>query len=314
MKYLILGLGFVGTHIAEYLSEHNDVTVTYKSLNPVKELYSKILKEKKVSLIKLDPLNEKEKLEREIEDHDTIVNMIGEIQGSYKALEIANVTIPKLIAELSSKNKKMLIHFSGLLGIIGNNVKSETPHLAGITPQTDFEKTKLEGEKVVYDTCKSNDSPIAILRPTLVYGRYSAHIQFITMYKFAKRGIIPKLSFSFNTISANSIAKMIEALSESKETTYFYATECNPVNVSKFFELMAKGLGRNKNIEIPIPESLAKIVLPSYIKSLLKYTRSTYDCSKSSELIGDLSFDEKEIIENASFLHNLDVNNILIPT
>ncbi|AWR96723.1 NAD-dependent epimerase/dehydratase family protein [Acidianus sulfidivorans JP7] len=316
MKYLILGLGFIATHIAEHLSKNNDneVTVTYKNLNPVKELYVKILKEKKVNVIKLDPLNEKEKLKEEIAKNDTIVNLIGEIQGNYDSLKLANVTIPELIAKISSENKKMLIHFSGLLGITGKDVKPENPHLSNVKPVTDFEKTKFEGEKAVYDTCKANNSPVAIIRPTLVYGKYSAHIQFITMYKFAKRGIIPKLSFNFNTVSANYIGEMIKVLSESKETTYFYATECDPVNVSQFFELMAKGLNKNNVIKIPVPESLAKIVLPSYIKSLLKYTKSTYNCEKSKELVKNLTFDEKEIIENASFLHSLEENKILIPT
>lgn len=314
MKYLVLGLGFIGMHIAEFLSKKDDVTVTYRSLNPVKEYYLKLLKENKINVIQLDPLNEKEKLIKEISRADVVVNLIGEIQGDLKTLEATNVTIPKLIAELAGQNKKMMIHFSGLLGVTGNNVKPEEPHLSGIQPKTDFERTKFEGEKEVYEVHKRYNVPVAILRPTLVYGKYSAHIQFITMYNFAKRGIIPKLTFKFNTISANSIGEMIKSLAEARQTTYFYATECEPVKVSRFFELMAEGLGRERNVGIPVPEFLAKIVLPKYIRDLLKYTKSTYDCSKARELTKDLRFNEKEIIQNAAFLYNLEKNKMLVPT
>lgn len=313
MRYLILGLGFVGTHLAEYLSNYGEVIITYRTLNPVKELYVRLLKEKNVNVIRLDPLNERERLNEEISRADAVINLIGEIQGSYKTLEVPNVLVPKLIAELAGQNKKMLVHFSGLLGVTGTNVKPEEPHLAGIKPQTDFEKTKFEGEKEVYEAHKKYGIPVAILRPTLIYGRYSAHMQFVTMYKLAKIGIVPNLSFNFNTINAYSIAKMVKALIDSRETTYFYATECEPVKVSRFFELMAEALGKRK-IKIPVPESLAKVVLPKYIRELLKYTRSTFDCSKSRELVEDLYFNEKEIFENAKFLSELERNGILIPT
>ncbi|MCY0873591.1 MAG: NAD-dependent epimerase/dehydratase family protein [Acidianus infernus] len=320
MKYLLLGLGFVSTHVAEYLSKFGEVKVTYKSLNPVKRIYAEDVLKGKAEVVKLDPLQDKEKLKEEISSSDVIVNFIGEIQGSEESLRVANVEIPKLIAQTVGETqsnegkKKILIHFSGLLGKTGNNVKPEEPHLQGINPSTPFEKTKYEGEKEVYQISQKYDFPLVILRPTLVYGRYSAHIQFITMYNFAKKGIIPRLSFQFNTISAYYIAEMIKNLSDFKGRKYFYATECSPVNVTRFFELMAKGLGINRQIHLYVPEFLAKLVLPSYIKSLLKYTKSTYDCTESKNLVNNLTFDENEVIKNAIFLRRLEKEKSLIPT
>ncbi|BDC18482.1 NAD-dependent epimerase/dehydratase family protein [Acidianus sp. HS-5] len=316
MKYLLLGLGFVSTHVAEYLSKFGEVVITYKSLNPVKKIYVEEVLKDKANAINLDPLQDKEKLKKEISSADVIVNFIGEIQGDDKTLRIANVEIPKLIAQIigESGKKKVLVHFSGLLGKTGNNVKPEEPHLQGINPVTPFEKTKYEGEKEVYETSQKYDFPLVILRPTLVYGRYSAHIQFITMYNFSKKGLIPKLNFQFNTVNAYYIAEMIKNLSDFRGRKYFYATECNPVSVTKFFELMAKGLGINRQLHLYVPEFLAKLVLPSYIKALLKYTKSTYDCSDSKNLVSKLSFDENEIINDAKFLSRLEKERTLIPT
>ncbi len=316
MKYLLLGLGFVSTHVAEYLSKFGEVDITYKSLNPVKKIYVEEILKGKANAVKLDPLQDKEKLKEEISSADVIVNFIGEIQGDEKTLRTANVEIPKLIAQMigESGKKKVLVHFSGLLGKTGNNVKPEEPHLQGINPVTPFEKTKYEGEKEVYETSQKYDFPLVILRPTLVYGKYSAHIQFITMYNFAKKGIIPKLNFQFNTISANYIGEIIKNLSDFKGRKYFYATECTPVKVSKFFELMAKGIGVKRKFSFYVPEFLAKLVLPSYIKALLKYTKSTYDCTDSKNLVSNLTFDESEIINNAKFLSRLEKERTLIPT
>lgn len=317
MRYLLLGLGFISTHVAEYLSRFGEVRVTYKSLNPVKRVYVEEILKGKAEAIKLDPLQDKEKLKEEISSSDVIVNFIGEIQGSEESLRIANAEIPKLIAKTvgeSGGKKKILFHFSGLLGKTGNNVKPEEPHLQGIIPSTPFEKTKYEGEREVYQISQRYDFPLVILRPTLVYGRYSAHVQFITMYNFAKRGIIPKLGFKFNTISAYYIAEMIKNLSDFRGRKYFYATECEPVNVTRFFELMAKGLGINRQIHLYVPEFLAKLTLPSYIKSLLKYTKSTYDCTESKNLVNNLTFDENEIMSNALFLRKLDKERMLVPT
>jgi len=311
MNYLVLGLGFVATHVAEFLSNYGNVTVTYRNLNPVKEIYMDLLKEKHVNIIKLDPLVDD--IGKYIAQSDTIINLIGEISGSEEALRRANVEVPRLLSKTISEinPNATLIHLSGLPGVTGNNVKPETSHCEGLNPVTLFEKTKCEGERILRNNAKFN---LAILRPSLIYGKYGAHIQFITMYRFAKMGFVPSLGFRFSVISANALSRIIKNLSEAKpKFTYFYVTECEPIRIDILFEIMAKTLGKGY-IKVPIPKFLAKAYLPSDIRNLLKYDGTTFDCSKAKEFAGDLKFDEKEIEENAKFLQYLDKNRILIPT
>ncbi|BFH72372.1 NAD-dependent epimerase/dehydratase family protein [Sulfurisphaera javensis] len=315
MRIFITSLGFIATHVAEILSSSNEVILTYRNLNPVKKLYKEILEEKGVKLIKLDILTERDKLKEEIKKSDVIINFIGEISGDERTLYIANVEIPKIIAMTIKEvnNKALFIHTSGSTYGITGEVKIEKELGEGFNPQTPFEITKLQGEKEVYSIAKGN-FPLVILRPTLVYGKYAAHIQFVIMYRLVKMGIIPKTGISFMPISANYIGKMIlELIKEKPELLYFYATECEPVSLDSFFEIYSKALGK-KTIKIPIPKGIVKSALPKEIRSLIRYEGTKYDCSIAKKLLNDLKFNENEVYQNALFLKELDKKKILIPT
>ncbi len=309
MRYLLVGHGFISTHVAEYLSSRHEVKVTYRNMNPVKEKYADILSGK-AHLVKSSPGDED--FRNLVEWSDVVVSLVGEISGNEEKLRRANVEVPVMISKMIGK--RPMVHLTGMLGYVGRNVKPETPHLDGLHAETPFERSKAEAERSLMAMSKEMGFPLVLIRPTLVYGKYGAHVQFITMYKMAKRGIIPSLPFSFNAISANDLAKVIEASVERRETTYFYGTECEPVRVTRFFELMREGLGKSGGVRIPAPEFLAKAFLPSYVRSLLKYTRSTFDCSQCKEVVKDLHFREEEVKENARFLQGLEKEGKLIPT
>jgi len=73
------------------------------------------------------------------------------------------------------------------------------------------------------------------------------------------------------SISATSIGKMINKLAEEKpELLYFYATECEPIKLERFFELYAKALGK-KAVEISLLENLVKSALPKDLKGCFYY-------------------------------------------
>lgn len=316
MRVLITGLGFIATHVAEVLSSVHEVTVTYRNLNPVKKIYYERLNEKSVKLAELDVIRDTDKLIQLVKNADVVINFIGEISGTEETLRLANVEIPQKIAQTIKEvnNKAVFIHTSGSTYGITGEVKIEKELGEGFNPQTSFEKTKLEGEKAVYSIAKGN-FPLIIIRPTLVYGKYAAHIQFISMYKLVKMGLFPKTGISFMPISANSIGKMILKIIEEKpELLYFYATECEPIYLDKFFEIYAKALNR-KVASLPIPKSVVKLALPKEVRNLLRYEGTRYDCSIAKELLKDeLKFDENEVYQNALFLRELHEKKILIPT
>ncbi|BCU69104.1 NAD-dependent epimerase/dehydratase family protein [Stygiolobus caldivivus] len=309
---LITGLGFIATNSAYYLASDYDVTVTYRNLNPVKEVYLKILTEKGVKNVQLDIVEEESRLKEVIKDFDIVVNFIGEISGTPGNLRRSNVEIPTKIAEVVKQQGKIMIHTSASTYGITGFVKVEDQLGDGLKPGTEFEKSKLEGELSVY---KILGDHAFIFRPTLVYGRFAAHIQFVTMYKLVKRGLLPDLNISFMPVSAKYIARGVKAIIEGKRPSknYFYVTECEPIKISKIFEVYSQALNK-KAIRVKIPTFMAKVALPSDVRQLLKYSGTVFDCSVFKEIVSDLAFDQNELIENAKFLAELDKENILIPT
>jgi len=324
MRILILGLGFIATHIAQYFSSKAEVTVTYRNLNPVKKLYLETLESKGVRGVRLDPLVNTTELKELIWKSDVVVNCIGELSGSYEKLRLANFEVPKLIASLIKekilrgidRGKTILFHLSAsTYGVVGD-VKLEEPLGYGLNPTSEFERTKLEGERVVYNISKEGNFPAVILRPTLVYGKFASHIQFVNIYNLAKRGIVPLVRFSFQPISANYLAKLIDKVLEAgvKDSLYFYATECELIDLVRMIEIYAEALKVKRRIKIPVPKRLAIIALPKEVRSLVKYEGTRYDCNKTKEFLGSIKFDEEELKENALFLRGLDEKGILIPT
>ncbi|ABP94611.1 NAD-dependent epimerase/dehydratase [Metallosphaera sedula] len=313
MKYLLTGLGFISTHVALYLSEvGEDVTVTYKSLNPVKEEYISLLKGK-VKVVNVDPLSEE--VTKLISRHDIVANFIGEISGGEDKLRLANVEIPSRLARDAFDQNKTFIHLSGATstGETGVNVKEEAEHCKDSKASTPFEKSKCEGEKEIMRLALEKDGNLAILRPTLVYGRYAAHVQFVTMYKLVKARVVPELGLRMATVNAWTLGRAVHTLGKvSPKRVYLYASECGSVAVSRFFELMSEEVG--KGIRLPIPTWLAKAVLPKDIRNLLRYSGTTYDCSAFKEVVGDMKFDEEEVRSNARFLKYLEEKDKLIPT
>ncbi|QKR00146.1 NAD-dependent epimerase/dehydratase family protein [Metallosphaera tengchongensis] len=312
MKFLLVGLGFISTHVALELSRDQSVTVTFNSVNPVKEEYLALIKSK-ANAVKANPLSEE--MGKLIKEHDVVVNFVGEISGGEDKLRTANIEIPKTLAKRSFEEGKMFVHLSGATstGITGKNVREETEHCKGAQPKTPFERSKCEGERAVMSEALERDGSVAILRPTLVYGRYAVHVQFVTMYKLAKRRIIPDLNLNMATVNAWSIGRVIRTLGEKMpRRVIVYASECGSVKVSDFFRLMAKRLGGG--ISIPVPVGLAKAFLPSEIRSLLRYAGTTYDCTAFRELGGGETFDSEEVEMNAEFLKLLDHKGKLIPT
>jgi nucleoside-diphosphate-sugar epimerase len=308
MRYLILGLGFLSTHVAEYLSKYGEVTVTYRSLERVKEVYYRLLKEKGVNFVKLDPLSDVDLLKRIIESNDVIINAIGKF-GNVD-VETAHVEIPKKIAE--SIQKQVLIHVSSAAatGLTGE-VKEEEEHCKKVSPLTPYEISKCEGEKAVMRIAKEKGFPLAIIRPTFIYGKYGAHVHFVLMYWLSKFGIVPSMGISVSTISANRIAELMRVLAEAKPRgVYMYANECELVNLDRFFVIMAETLGRKKVVKLPINKN----ILPPDFKCTLKYSGTKYDCSRITEYIGKVSFDEKEVSQNALFMDELRKNGLLLAT
>jgi NAD dependent epimerase/dehydratase family. len=307
-KFLVLGLGFIATHVAEGLSKIGQVTVTYRSLSGVKGVYADLLRGM-VELVRVNPTVDRDLLASLVKNSDTVINLIGVLSGSETTLREAHVTVPELLASLIAKQSPstMLIHVSAsnVMGPVGSFITEEPRHCEGARPSNLYEETKCLGERVVYSTWLSSGFPMAIVRPTLVYGRYAAHSQFMQMFNVARLGVVPMLKVRVMTISAVKLTELFARLhADRPRGLYMYATECEPVPISRFIEDMAKALSR-RIIKVPVPNQLLKLALPSDIKPLYRYVGVTYDCGRMRSMVSGLRFMDEEVYENALFIKRL---------
>ncbi|OYT25308.1 MAG: hypothetical protein B6V02_04075 [Thermoprotei archaeon ex4572_64] len=204
MRCLILGLGFIATNLAEFLKKQDlDVYVTYRETKrPDKLLMMRFLNSKNVKLIRLDKLTEDTLVSilREV-NPDIVYNLIGKVSGKSEEIWFVNATIPEILAKALMKVNmdSVLVHVSAAYAtglskklITNNTIIEEKEHCCPdyINPKTIFERSKCEGEKALMRYHREHGLKIVILRPTLVYGNYNTHEEWVRIYHLLKRGIV----------------------------------------------------------------------------------------------------------------------------
>ena len=295
-RALIIGLGFIATNLARHLINRGyDVYITYRSVHGSKALMMKDLLELNVKPRRLDPSNYDEltKLISSIRPN-YVFNTVGLLSGSWNELWNAHVEIPRNIvrAILSVDKSIKLIHISASAasGRIGNFIKEEPVHCdySYVKPRSDYERSKCDGERTIKELGNEGLNYV-IVRPTLVYGYYNDHNEFLSLYRFVRRGLIPQVRGLVNAIYVGYLVRMFEKLAVNDEyrNTFLYATECTMYSLGDFAMLMAQYLGIN-GIRIPLPPSLVGLFLPSGARSLLKYVNVQYSCESTARVLGSV--------------------------
>jgi len=282
MRMLFLGLGFLSYSTAYILGKKHRIVVTSRNLPPsypVKRYYFNDLSYMGVTFAKVDPLNEPEKLRYLFKNNEVIVNFIGTLSKNEEEMVVANYEVPKLLVKILQEVNPdaLFIHISAsTLGQKTRNVEEESPHGTGLEPENAFERSKLMGETEVMK------ADINIKHPV---------------------------------INVGYLASIIDKLSEERpKTDYFYVTECEKVNITRVFELYCKALGK-RCIKVPVFRSainLVKFIEPG-AEFLLKYTDYEFSCKRTKEFVGNPTFVESDVIENAKFLRFLETQKELVP-
>mgnify|MGYP001770689507 CR=1 FL=1 len=293
-RALIIGLGFIATNLAKHLINRGyDVYITYRSVRGSKALMMKDLLKLNVKPHKLDPSNYDElaKLINGIKPN-YVFNTVGLLSGSWNELWNAHVEVPRNIARaILSVNKSIkLIHISASAasGRIGSFIKEEPVHCdyTYVRPRSDYERSKCDGERTIRELGNEGLNYV-IVRPTLVYGYYNDHDEFLSLYRFVRRGLIPRVQGMVNAIYVGYLVQLLEKLAVSDEYrgAFLYATECAMYSIGDFAELMAQYLGVN-GIRIPLPPRLVSPFLPSGVRSLIKYVNVQYSCESTTRVLG----------------------------
>ena len=295
-KALIIGLGFISTNLARYLiGKGFDVYITYRSVHGSKAMMMKDLLKLNVKPYRLDPSNYDDLLKLiNYVKPNYVFNTVGLLGGSWSELWNAHVEIPRNIAKaiLSIDKSIKLIHISASAasGKIGKFIKEEPRHCdySYVNPRSDYERSKCDGERTIKEFDNEGLNYI-IVRPTLVYGYYNDHDEFLSLYRLVRMGLIPKVRGLVSTIYVGYLVQLLEkvAVSEEYRNTFLYATECTMYSLGDFAELMARYIGTN-GIGVPLPPGLVGLFLPSGARSLLKYVNVQYDCESTRKVLGSI--------------------------
>jgi nucleoside-diphosphate-sugar epimerase len=255
LKIAITGAtGFIGNNLTYYLHERGyDVTALVRS------------REKAIPFIeagiafKLCDITDRDSLKEGFNDVQLIVHLAALFNhpgASWDEYYRVNVEGTKNVVEIAMQSGvKRVIHCStgGVVTGGGNPPYSEqTPY--AIPAWDKYEKTKLEGEKVVLDFHREQDFDVVVIRPTQPYGPGDASKA--KFYRMVKKGIIANPgNTKKHLIYIDDLCRAFEIVltNESAKGEIFLIGSKTSIELKKLVGIVADNLG------VPAP----KLILPA---------------------------------------------------
>lgn len=241
MRIFITGAGgFIGSRIAEYLSQRGYETVTYNR--------------SKDGNLSPDGIPE---------DIDVIVNSAGRLGTpgvDIDELISSNATLPEILAEYCSRKDIHLIHIStpGVAGLSANGSEDSE-----YNPWGEYESSKMKGE---ISLRKHEDLPgdrLTVLRPDFVYGPGDLHK--LALFKQVSKGWIPLIGRNGAKIRPTFAGDVCRAVESSLpggilNGGLFNIAGPEIVTVRELSSEIASALGQSLRI-VPLPKMFFRMVL-----------------------------------------------------
>lgn len=170
--------GFVGSYLVKLLIDETPDVIFCLSRMPVKSNNPRCVFIKRDLTADLD-------LDIEV---DVIFNCAGVISDEKNMFAVNVLGVGKLI-EFAIKKKAVLIHLSSA-GIYGPQVNKRVIEESSCTPESLYERTKLEAERLIFSAVKSQGLKASMIRPTTVIGvgRSPEKDSFLHLCKAIKNG------------------------------------------------------------------------------------------------------------------------------
>lgn len=211
-----------------------------------------------------------------------------------------------LIEAASKENIEHFIHAStvGVMGGFSGTGTEETP----LNPQTEYEKTKADAEKIVWEAQEM--LPITIIRPALIVGASSFFRKIIALVQ-KDFPLIGNGKNLFQTVFVKDVADAMVFVLGKKECIgeIFIVAEENPKTTEEFFSILRKELGKKgKTKKIPktvgmvvsaIVSTVSKITGKKTILSPTHVERFTKNREYSIEKIKSIGWKPKHSTEQA---------------
>ena len=271
------GVGFIGANLVKKLAEKGyEIFVAHRGLRDAYRARLGNVVARYASLIEYrDPKEAFEASKPEV-----IYNLVGEFFGSDREIIDANLVFVEKLCNILKNYEGLFIHISAatVVGPKETTIYEEESHLKGISPANIFDISKAEAERSI----ASNIKRWVIVRPTLVYGAYNAHTEWVQLASLIMRGVAPSIKARVSAIEVSELSEILLRAME-LEREYFFATECEPYNLSDFIDAIARALGR-KPIRIPIPLWLAKVFAQKEIRRHMVFLNKVFSCNKMVSL------------------------------
>jgi nucleoside-diphosphate-sugar epimerase len=271
------GVGFIGANLVKKLAEKGyEIFVAHRGLRDAYRARLGNVVARYASLIEYrDPKEAFEASKPEV-----IYNLVGEFFGSDREIINANLVFVEKLCKILKNYEGLFIHISAatVVGPKETTIYEEESHLKGISPANIFDISKAEAERSI----ASNIKRWVIVRPTLVYGAYNAHTEWVQLASTIMRGVAPSIKARVSAIEVSELSEILLRAME-LEREYFFATECEPYDLGDFIDAIAGALGR-KTIRIPIPLWLAKVFTPKEIRRHMVFLNKVFSCNKMVSL------------------------------
>jgi nucleoside-diphosphate-sugar epimerase len=255
MKVLVTGgSGFLGSHVAEQLTEHG---------HEVRALVRKSSKRDFLERLRgvefaYGGIEDAEKVADAVKGVDAIVHSAGlvkarsadefhrtNVDGTRNVVEAARRHAPKL-------KRLVLVSSLAAAGPSHDGVPIDTARAA--QPITHYGKSKLEAERVVL--AAKNELPVVVLRPAAIYGPRDQEI--FAFFQAVKRGVLPTIGKGDSTMSmiygADCAEACIKAITaEIPSGSVYFVDDGEAYGFRTMLEQVEEAMGKKAFLRVNLP-------------------------------------------------------------
>ncbi len=196
--------------------------------------------------------------ESALQNCDYVFNAAGEIRDEANMVALNVDATQDLLDACTGKNIKHITHLSsvGVIGALRSGVVDESEPC---NPADMYERTKLEAEQVIIAWQQTSNIPVAMLRPTIIYGNGSKSDLIPFWFSMIRRGVVVTLGKNAiaNFIHIDDVAdSCVVACEQRIDGAYIIAS---PIKLREFIGIAA-GEMRKSPVMLSVPPGLANTV------------------------------------------------------
>jgi nucleoside-diphosphate-sugar epimerase len=253
LKLLITGAsGFVGQHLLEGIDTARfDIRVITRDIN------KKIPLPAGAQVVQAD-LNDEASLIKASAGVDVLINTAAEVRDPAKLAETNIEGTKKLIRAIIENRIQQLIHLSSV-GVVGMQYRS-TPVVVDeqshCDPKNEYERTKLESERLLKEASARYGFRLVILRPTNVFGESHPFNALLNMAQHISSGkpLLQSSGAMVNYVYVKDLTEAILAFTKDASPSGTYNVG-EAMSLEDFTTVISAALQKKKNT-LKVPQFL----------------------------------------------------------